>query len=88
MSENQLLSRITVNPKIFGGQPIIRGLRVKVENVLALLEQEVPMEVILDDYLDLEPQDIRACLAYARASVANTKRGFVLLGRMEEGCYE
>jgi uncharacterized protein (DUF433 family) len=71
MSENQLVSRITVNPRIFGGQPIIRGLRIKVENVLALLEQGVPTEEILDDYPDLEPEDIRACLAYARALVAN-----------------
>ena len=71
MNEGQLLSRITVNPKIFGGQPIIRGLRIKVENVLALLEQGVSPEDILDDYPDLELDDIRACLAYARVLVAN-----------------
>jgi uncharacterized protein (DUF433 family) len=71
MNESQLLSRIAVNPRIFGGQPIIRGLRIKVETVLALLEQGVPTEEILDDYPDLELQDIRACIAYARALVAN-----------------
>jgi uncharacterized protein (DUF433 family) len=42
-----------------------------VENVLALLEQGVTLEEILDDYPDLEPEDLRACLAYARALVAN-----------------
>jgi uncharacterized protein (DUF433 family) len=71
MNENLLLNRITVNPRIFGGQPIIRGLRIKVETVLALLEQGVPTEEMLDDYPDLEPEDIRACIAYARALVAN-----------------
>jgi uncharacterized protein (DUF433 family) len=60
------MSRITVNPKIFGGKPTIRGLRIKVESILALLEQGVTPEEILRDYPDLEPEDIRACLAYAR----------------------
>jgi uncharacterized protein (DUF433 family) len=71
MSENQLLRRITVNPSIFGGKPIIRGMRIKVENILALLEQCVSFEEILEDYPDLEFDDIRACIAYARALVAN-----------------
>ena len=66
-----LLSRITVNPEIFGGKPIIRGIRIKVETILALLEQGVSVEELLDDYPDFEPEDIRASLAYARALVAN-----------------
>jgi len=66
MDERQLLSRITVNPKIFGGKPTIRRLRIKVESILALLEQGVTPEEILSDYPDLEPEDIRACLAYVR----------------------
>ncbi|MFN3420203.1 MAG: DUF433 domain-containing protein [Armatimonadota bacterium] len=69
--ETELLKRITVNPNIFGGKPIIRGLRIKVESVLALLEQGATVEEILNDYPDLEPEDIRACIAYARALVAN-----------------
>ena len=80
MNENQLLNRITVNPRIFGGQPIIRGLRIKVENVLALLEQGVPTEDVLDDYPDLEPEDIRACIAYARTLVANESLEAVTVG--------
>ena len=71
MNEDQLLTRITVNPSIFGGKPIIRGMRIKVENILALLEQCVSFEEILEDYPDLESDDIRACIAYARALVAN-----------------
>ncbi len=71
MSNPDLLRRITVNPGIFGGKPIIRGMRIKVENVLALLEQGVTPQEILGDYPDLELEDIKACLAYARALVAN-----------------
>jgi len=70
-NENERLSRIGVNFRIFGGKPIIRGLRIKVENVLALLEQGVTPEEILQDYPDLEMEDVRACLAYARSLVAN-----------------
>jgi uncharacterized protein (DUF433 family) len=60
-----------IDPNIFGGKPVVRGLRIKVETVLALLEQGATPEEILRDYPDLEPDDIRACLAYARALVAN-----------------
>lgn len=69
--QSKLLERIVSNPNIFGGKPIIRGLRIKVETVLALLEQGVSPEEILKDYPDLEMDDIRACLAYARMLVAN-----------------
>jgi uncharacterized protein (DUF433 family) len=68
----ELLRRITVNPEIFGGKPTVRNLRIKVENVLALLEQGVTPGELLADFPDLEPEDIRACLAYARALVAQT----------------
>lgn len=70
---------IVIDPNIFGGKPIIRGLRIKVETVLALLEQGATPEEILQDYPDLEPEDIRACLAYARALVANEAVEPVLL---------
>ncbi|GAB6275399.1 MAG: hypothetical protein STSR0004_22660 [Peptococcaceae bacterium] len=71
MGNKNLLKRIAFNPQIFGGKPIIRGMRIKVENILALLEQGVTPEEILADYPDLETEDIRACLAYARLLVAN-----------------
>ncbi|RMH08742.1 MAG: DUF433 domain-containing protein [Armatimonadetes bacterium] len=69
--DTQLLERIGSDPHIFGGKPIVRGLRIKVETILALLEQGATPEEILHDYPDLEMDDIRACIAYARSLVAN-----------------
>jgi len=71
--EQVLLDRITANPQIFGGKPIIRGLRISVELILSLLAQGEPVEAVLDDYPELEIDDIRACLAYAHAVVANDR---------------
>lgn len=73
MNEQELLARITVNPAIFGGKPIIRGMRISVELILSLLAQGETTEAILDDYPDLEPDDIRACLAYAHAVIAHDR---------------
>jgi uncharacterized protein (DUF433 family) len=70
MGNAELLKRITVNPEIFGGKPIIRGMRISVELVLSLLAQGETQEAILEDYPDLEPEDLRACLAYAHAVIA------------------
>ncbi len=68
-----MLGRITANPEIFGGKPIIRGMRISVELILSLLAQGEAAESILEDYPELEPEDIRACLAYAHAVVANDR---------------
>ena len=65
-----LLKRITVNPNIFAGKPIIRGMRISVELILGLLAQGETAESLLDDYPDLEPKDIQVCLAYAHAVIA------------------
>ena len=73
MHEQKLLERITVNPGIFGGKPIIRGMRISVELILSLLAQGETPEAILADYPDLEPEDIRACLAYAHAVIAHDR---------------
>ena len=69
--QRELLQRVTSNPEIFGGKPILRGLRISVETVLSLLAQGEKPESILEDYPDLEPDDVRACLEYARATIAN-----------------
>ena len=69
-TEHELLKRITARPDVFGGKPIIRDMRISVELILSLLAQGVPQSAILDDYPDLEPEDIRACNAYAHAVVA------------------
>ncbi len=66
-----LLERIVVDPSIFRGKPVVRRLHIKVETVLALLEQGATHDEILRDYPDLDLDDIRACLDYARPLVAN-----------------
>ncbi len=71
MPEDQLLHRITVNREIFGGKPIIRGMRISVELILSLLAQGESVEGLLEDYPQLDQEDIRACLAYARAVIAH-----------------
>jgi len=63
--------RITADPAIFGGKPIVRGMRISVELILSLLAQGVGWEELLDDYPDLEWDDIRAVLAYAHAVIAH-----------------
>ena len=70
MQHHSLLERITARPDVFGGKPIIRDMRISVETVLSLLAQGVSHEELLDDYLDLELEDILACTAYAHAVVA------------------
>lgn len=70
MPDAQLLARITADPAIFGGKPIVRGLRISVEHVLSLLAQGVTEEAILADYPFLAPEDLRACIAYAHAVIA------------------
>jgi uncharacterized protein (DUF433 family) len=70
MVEQKILKRITANPEIFSGKPIIRGMRISVELVLSLLAQGETVDAILSDYPDLEPADIQACLAYAHAVIA------------------
>jgi uncharacterized protein (DUF433 family) len=66
MDEKALLARITTNPAIFGGKPIIRGRRLAVEHVLGMLAAGDTPETILEGYPWLEPEDIQACLVDAR----------------------
>jgi uncharacterized protein (DUF433 family) len=62
-----------VNPKIFGGKPIIRGRRLAVEHVLGMLAAGDPAEMILAGYPCLEMDDINACLVYARRLVGHER---------------
>ena len=66
----ELLDRITVRSEIFGGKPIIRGMRFAVEHMLELLAAWDSSETILNEYPFLEPEDIQACLLYAHRSLA------------------
>lgn len=63
------MERITFNPNQCGGRPCIRGMRIRVKDVLDLLAAKVPESEILADYPDLEADDIRACLEYAAAQL-------------------
>lgn len=73
MDEARLLARITFNPKIFGGKPIIRGRRLAVEHVLGMLASGDTVDTILQGYPWLERQDIQACLAYAHRIVGHER---------------
>lgn len=68
-----LLDRITADPAILAGKPIIRGMRISVELILSLLAQGERAEDILTDYPALQSDDIRACLTYAHAVVAGDR---------------
>ncbi|MBI3838856.1 MAG: DUF433 domain-containing protein [Planctomycetia bacterium] len=70
LTEDDVLKRITVDPAIFGGKPIIRGLRIAVEHVLGMLAAGDTLEKLLAEYPFLEPADIQACLAYAHRSLS------------------
>lgn len=62
MDAKQLLERITIDPKIFNGKPIIRGRRIAVEHILGMLAAGDTPEIILAGYPWLELEDIQACL--------------------------
>jgi uncharacterized protein (DUF433 family) len=59
------MNRITINPGKRGGRPCIRGLRITVYDVLSLLSNGMSQQEILDDFPELEPDDVLAVLAYA-----------------------
>ena len=59
------MDRITINPAQCGGRPCVRGMRIRVKDVLDMLAGGASEAEILEDYPDLEIEDIRACLAYA-----------------------
>ena len=60
-----LLERITMEPDKCGGRPCIRGLRIRVTDILGMLAEGVPEQEILSDFPYLEPDDIKAALVYA-----------------------
>ncbi|HEX9732286.1 MAG TPA: DUF433 domain-containing protein [Thermoanaerobaculia bacterium] len=60
-----LLSRITVNPKVMVGKPTIRGLRITVEQLLRAMAAGLSEDELLREYPELEKEDLRAVLAYA-----------------------
>ena len=66
-----MLERITFDRNILVGKPVIRGMRISVEMILELLAKGSSRQDILEDYPDLEPEDIQAALLYAHHLVAD-----------------
>ena len=66
-----MLERITADPNILGGKPVIQGTRISVEFVLDLLASDVSEKEILQDYAHLTREDIQACLRYAARAMKN-----------------
>ncbi|MGD0865702.1 MAG: DUF433 domain-containing protein [Rhizomicrobium sp.] len=62
---SELLARITIRSDQCHGWPCIRGMRIRVADILEMLANGIGQDEILRDFPDLEPDDIRACLAYA-----------------------
>lgn len=73
MNEDEMLARITTNPEIFGGKPIVRGRRLAVEHVLGMLAAGDTVDTIVAGYPWLEGDDVRACLLYARRIVGHER---------------
>ena len=65
MNANSLLDRITQNSDQCGGRPCIRGMRIRVTDILEMLAENVSFAEILADFPDLELADIQACLLFA-----------------------
>ncbi len=65
MAVSELLNRITSRPGQCGGRPCVRGMRIRVSDVLDLLAAGLTPAEIVDEMPDLEPDDVRACVAYA-----------------------
>ncbi len=72
MKDQQLLERITMNPKVMVGKPVIKGTRLTVEYILNLLAHGATAEEILEEYKGLTLEDIQACLLFATKSLENT----------------
>ena len=70
MANDALLRRITSSPQTFDGKPGIRGMRIPVERILGLLAQGETYDSIFRNFPELESDDIRACIEYARVAVA------------------
>lgn len=69
----EISNRITINPEVMVGKPTIRGLRITVEQILNSLASDISVKDILEDYPELELDDIKAALLYAAKLVEEEK---------------
>jgi uncharacterized protein (DUF433 family) len=72
MTDQQLLDRISLDPKVMVGKPVIRGTRLTVEYILNLLGHGETIQDILDEYEGLTADDVHACLLFASRSLEST----------------
>ena len=72
MGDEQLLERITLNPQVMVGKPIIKGTRLTVEYILNLLAHGATESEILEEYAGLTREDIQACFLFATKSLEST----------------
>lgn len=72
MSDQQLLERITISPKVMVGKPVVRGTRLTVEYLLNLLAHGATVEEIIAEYDGLTREDIHACILFATKSLEST----------------
>lgn len=70
--KEQLLERISMNPDVMVGKPVIRGTRLTVQYILSLLAQQVSIDEILEEYEGLTREDILACLLFASETLGST----------------
>ena len=73
MTDEDLLARICLDPKVMIGKPVIRGTRLTVEYILNLLAHGATIQEILDEYAGLTPDDVHACLLFAAKSLEDTE---------------
>ena len=83
MNNKNLLDRITVNPEVMVGKPTVRGLRITVEQILNALANGVTTQELLEDYPELEPEDIQAVLLHATELVSEEQVFDVSIGVSE-----
>jgi len=73
MSDQELLDRIVLDPKVMVGKPVVRGTRLTVDFLLGLLAHGQTVEEILEEYRGLAREDVQACLLFASRSLASTE---------------
>jgi uncharacterized protein (DUF433 family) len=72
VDDDRLLKRITLNPQVMVGKPVIKGTRLTVEYVLNLLARGATVSEVLEEYQGLTTEDVQACLLFATKSLENT----------------
>jgi uncharacterized protein (DUF433 family) len=69
--DTTLLNRITTNPAVLTGKPVVRGMRISVEQIIKMLARGISHADIIEEYPLLEEDDIKACLLYAAKKISN-----------------